>query len=291
MKPHVQKLPLSQNNSFVARTYCTPNFEVTWHQHIENELILFTQGEGLGFIGNDVSEFKTGDVYFIGPNVPHTFQKRDKNMITSAIVIQFKEDFWGTDFLNLPENLEIKQLIATSQLGLKINEKHKLKLGKLITKMQDASSHKRILLLYKCLAILTKKNCYTKLTEQQIAFHNIKEKIRIEKIFNYSIQNFQNEIKIKDIADLAGMTEPAFCNYFKKSTKKSYVNFLNEIRIGHVCNLLLETNLAVSDICYDSGFQTIANFNKQFLKFKKMTPSKYRILYKKESYFEIPDIA
>ncbi len=156
MKPHVQKLPLSQNNSFVARTYCTPNFEVTWHQHIENELILFTQGEGLGFIGNDVSEFKTGDVYFIGPNVPHTFQKRDKNMITSAIVIQFKEDFWGTDFLNLPENLEIKQLIATSQLGLKINEKHKLKLGKLITKMQDASSHKRILLLYKCLAILTK---------------------------------------------------------------------------------------------------------------------------------------
>nr|WP_315158591.1 AraC family transcriptional regulator [uncultured Flavobacterium sp.] len=290
MKPHVQKLPLSQNNSFVARTYATPNFEVSLHQHIENELILFTNGEGLAFIGNDISEFKTGDIYFLGSNVPHTFQKRDKDMYTSAIVIQFKEEFWGNDFLNLPENLEIKQLIATSKLGLKLKEKSTVKIGKLIIKIQDSNSHNRILLLYKCLAKLTKRSSYIKLTEQQIDFQNTKEKIRIEKVFNYSIENFRNEIKIKEVADLAGMTKPAFCNYFKKSTKKSYINFLNEIRIGHACSLLLETNFTIADICYDSGFQSIANFNKQFLKLKNSTPSKYRILYKKETFLQLRQI-
>src|SRR4029079_18765389 len=102
MKLFIEKLPLSQNTSFVARTYRTPQFEIPWHQHIEYELILFTEGEGLIFIGNYVGDFKPGDIFFIGANLPHTFQKANRDLIINAVVIQFREDFWGNELMNLP---------------------------------------------------------------------------------------------------------------------------------------------------------------------------------------------
>lgn len=120
MKPLIEKLTLSENSSFLARTYRTPKFEVPWHQHIEYELILFTEGEGSSFVGNYVGEFKTGDIFFLGSNLPHTFQKAHKDLITSAIVVQFREEFWGPHFMQLPESRSIKKLFDISYKGLKI---------------------------------------------------------------------------------------------------------------------------------------------------------------------------
>ena len=121
MKPFIEKLPLSEDRSFVAQTHRTPNFEVPWHQHIEYELILFTEGAGLSFIGNYVGEFETGDIFFLGSNVPHTFQKSHEGLITSAVVIHFNENFWGEEILNLPESKFIKRLLQRTMNGLKIN--------------------------------------------------------------------------------------------------------------------------------------------------------------------------
>src|ERR1044072_2355658 len=119
MRPLVQKLPLNENTSFVAKTFRTPNFEVGWHQHIEYELILFTEGSGMSFIGNHVGEFERGDIYFLGSNLPHTFQKSG-DQVTSAVVVQFRGDFWGPGFLDLPELRSIKGLFEASMLGLKM---------------------------------------------------------------------------------------------------------------------------------------------------------------------------
>ena len=114
MKPLIEKLPLAENTSFLAKTFSTPHFEVPWHQHIEYELILFTEGEGASYIGNYVGDFKPGDIFFLGSNVPHTFQKAEKNMITSAVVVQFREDFWGSFFMKMPEARLIKKLFDIS---------------------------------------------------------------------------------------------------------------------------------------------------------------------------------
>lgn len=100
MKPIIEKLPLNEDSSFLARTYTTPHFEVPWHQHVEYELILFKEGEGTSFIGNYIGEFKTDDIFFLGSNLPHTFQKANKEMLTSALVVQFKEDFGDLIFYN-----------------------------------------------------------------------------------------------------------------------------------------------------------------------------------------------
>ena len=110
MKPLIEKLHLSGEMSFVAETHRTPKFEVPWHQHVEYELILFKEGSGLSLIGNYVGEFEAGDIFLLGANLPHTFQKSG-DLITSAVVVHFKEDFWGKEFLNLPETKSIQQLL------------------------------------------------------------------------------------------------------------------------------------------------------------------------------------
>ncbi|MES2457795.1 MAG: AraC family transcriptional regulator [Bacteroidota bacterium] len=276
MKPIIQKLPLHENSSFVARTYKTPNFEVGWHQHIEHELILFTEGSGLSFVGNHVGEFETGDIYLLGSNLPHSFKKRDPKLVTSAIVVQFTEDFWGTAFLNLPECRHIRELLATSIFGLKISTDSKKRLWPIIRELETAVDFRRILLLGECLEIISRDRGYIEVSTQDVRQLNSKDKDTIDLIFRFTIENFKEPITLTRVADLACMSTPSFCNYFKKSTKKTYTDFLNEVRTGYACTLLLDTKKSVLEICFESGYNTMANFHKQFIKIRKFTPLQYR---------------
>lgn len=279
MKTLIEKLPLSENSSFVAKIFKTPYFEVPWHQHIEYELILFLEGEGLSFIGNYAGEFKAGDIFFIGKNVPHTFQKRNKDMITSAVVVQFKEDFLGTDFLKVPETREIKDLFKDSMQGLQIGETTCAILEPLIVSLESGEGIIRIIKLLECIHLINRSKDYRQLSTQNIGISNPRDMERIDQVFRYTIDEFANKITLDDVAAIAGLSVPAFCNYFKKSTKKTYIDFLNEVRVGYACKLLIDTDLSIVNICYESGYNTLANFNKQFLKIKRETPSKYRRLF------------
>jgi AraC-like DNA-binding protein/quercetin dioxygenase-like cupin family protein len=276
MKPFVEKLPLTENTSFVARTYCTPHFEAPWHQHIEYELILFTLGEGTSFVGNYVGEFKTGDIFFLGSNLPHTFQKAKKDLVTCAVVIQFKEDFWGHEFIQLPESRMIKKLFGTSVKGLRITGESRQLLKPLIKELETLTGFQRIIGLCDCLQLMATRQEFETVSTQDIKELNPKLKERIDKVFQYTIDYFQDTITLDDVAKYAGMSVPAFCSYFKKSTKKTYIDFLNEVRVGHACKQLIDTQKSIETICYESGYNTLANFNRQFLKIKSLTPSGYR---------------
>jgi AraC-like DNA-binding protein len=279
MKPLVQKLPLSQDSSFVARTYRTPNYEVPWHQHIEYELILFTEGEGMSFVGNYVGEYKTGDVFFLGSNLPHMFPQKD-GLIASAVVVQFKEEIFGKEFMNLPESREIRELFSTSAKGLKLRGNSRALLQNLIKELEYVTGFKKMLILCQCLYTIAYEDDFDTLSTQDIKPLNSKDKGRIDKIFQHTIDNFQQAISLTDVAEKIGMSVPAFCNYFKKSTKKTYATFVNEIRIGYACKFLIDTDANVIEVCYKSGFNTLTNFNKQFLKVKGTTPSDYRKSFK-----------
>ncbi|MBS1653326.1 MAG: AraC family transcriptional regulator [Bacteroidetes bacterium] len=276
MKPFIEKLPVNEDSSFVARLFSTPHFEVPWHQHIEYELILFTKGEGTSFVGNYIGEFKTGDIYFLGSNLPHTFQKNRPDMFTSAVVIQFREDFWGQEFLALPECNSLRKLFDESKKGLKINGETKKKLNHMILELEQKKGLSRITALCECLNLLAEKKHYDAVSTQDVQAFTSKKQERIDKIFRYTIDHFQDSITLNTVASDAGMSVPAFCNYFRKSTKKTYIDFLNEIRIGYACQQLMDTQKSVQEICFESGFNTLANFNKQFLKVRKTTPSSFR---------------
>ncbi|ULQ54953.1 AraC family transcriptional regulator [Flavihumibacter rivuli] len=276
MKPLIEKLPLSENTSFVARTYRTPHFEVPWHQHIEYELILFLEGEGTAYIGNHVGSFKTGDVFFLGSNLPHTFQKAAPDLVTAAVVIQFREDFWGKEFLQLPECREIRLLFQRSMQGLKLEQGLCATLSPLIRQLEHASGAQRIGLLFGCLSLLASSDNYESVSTQEAGTFLSRNRERIDKVFQYTIDHYAEEISLQEVAAHIGMSVPAFCHYFRKSTKKTYVAFLNEVRIGKACQLLMDTAKPIADICYETGYNTLANFNKQFLRIKGMTPGNYR---------------
>jgi len=275
MRPFIEKLPPGEDASFVSRIHRTPYFEVPWHQHIEYELILFLEGAGLSFIGNSVDEFEVGDIFFIGSNVPHTFQKSG-DIVTSAVVIQFKDNFWGNGMLEIPESKRINSLLYNSKHGLKITGNTKAKLRSIIMELQESKGFWRIAKLCECLALLADTEDYKSVSTQEIKVMNHSDKERIERIVQYTMENFKEEIRLENIAAIACMSPHAFCSYFKKRTRKTYVDFLNEIRIGYACKLLLTTEMNILSICFESGFNNVANFNRQFLKVKQQKPSVYR---------------
>jgi AraC-like DNA-binding protein len=276
MKPLIQKLPLSEGCSFVCRTYKTPDFEVPWHNHPEYELILFTAGSGMSFIGNHVGTFETGDIFFLAKNISHTFQKKHNDMIASAIVIQFHENFWGADFINMTETKQIKHLLNISVQGIKIGVESGQKLSKNIKMLELSTGFNRIIQLCRCLNIIASHKKHLFLSSLGIEQFGQKDNEKIDKVFRYTINNFKNKINLQVVSSVVNMSIPAFCNYFKKSTKKTYNIFLNEIRISYSCKLLSEGNMNISSICYESGFTSLANFNKQFKKIKHHSPSCYR---------------
>ena len=278
MKVLIEKLPLTENTSFFAREHRTPHFEVPWHQHTELELILFTEGAGLSFIGNHVGEFESGDVYFLGSNLPHTFQKSG-DLMTGAVVVHFQEDFWGSEFLALPESKIIRDLFASSLHGLKIRDQSRALLKPLIRSLEKETGFKRIIQLCTCLQVLAERKEYDRLSTQEVKVQPTRTQERIDTIFQFTMDNFKRPIALNEVARVAGLSAPAFCAYFKKSTKKKYIDFLNEVRIGFASKLLIDSRDSIISICYESGYNTLAHFNKQFIKIKKTTPSRFRKLY------------
>jgi AraC-like DNA-binding protein len=276
VKPLIQKLPLSEQTSFVARTYTTPLFETTWHQHEEIELILQLKGRGLCFIGNYIGDFSAGEVFLLGSNLPHEFKKEMPEMECSVMVVHFNKNFWGEDFWNLPEADEIKRLLQQSTKAVKISGAANKELATNIKRLEQATGFERISLLCSCLLSISrerrKQTLSTLQSKDLLSFSDDK----ISKVFEYTIGHFDEPISLETVSALIPMSVSAFCRYFKRATKKTYVEFVNEIRIGHACHALLNSDKTVLQIAYDSGFNTVANFNKQFLKLKEMQPSVYK---------------
>jgi AraC-like DNA-binding protein len=275
-RPIIQKLPLESEHSFIAKTFRTPYFETPWHQHIEFEVALFLEGHGMCFVGNYVGEFKVGDVFLIGSNVPHAFYKNDGLEVASSLVVQFRDDFWGKEFLLLPENLMVRNLLDQSVQGIQLGGTGLGRVRNMLTQLEHEQGLSRILLLLQVLQLMESSCTRKELSTQQEYIRNEKSRQRLDEVFDFTIRHFHQRITLEEVAAIAHMSVTAFCRYFKKSTQKSYVEFLTEVRIGYACQQLQSTDKPVLEICYESGFNSPVNFNKQFYKLKHTTPRQFR---------------
>ncbi len=282
MQPLIQKILIEEQNSFACRRYRTPTFETNWHRHDEYELILITEGSGTALIGDYVGEYTVGDIFFLTSNLPHWFRKSHHKMIGSAIVIHFLQAFWGEAFLLLPEMKKINLLLNSKNSGIQLQAGLKKDLAGLVQFMETANGIDRINCLLNCLQKMGTSNKYKVLSYDFSAKINSKENSAIEKIFDYSFKHYLDQITLEEVAAVAGMSIPTFCRFFKKNIKKSYFDFLQEIRIGHACKLLQTSNKPILDICYNSGYNSWAHFSKQFKHVKEITPSQYRKQFKQE---------
>lgn len=275
-KPHIQKLPLSEHCSFVADRFITPHFETPWHCHAEYELVLIIKGNGKKFIGNHVSDYEEGSLTFLGPDLPHLFRKAEEQDIGGSLVIHFKEDFLGKDFKYIPEMQKINLLFQKSGMGLQIYGSTRDIISRKMNEMVGLKGMERLNCLLSVLNILSDSTEYELLSSPDIRGQNVKDNDRLNKVFDYLMTNFKEEIQLEKVAEIANMSYSGFCRYFKNRTKKNFSHFVNEIRIGYACKRLMESDISIAEVCFESGFNNITNFNSQFKKIIKCTPHQFQ---------------
>ena len=274
MKTLLQKIHLDEHQSFACRTYKTPNFETNWHKHEECELIIITAGHGTVMMGDYVGEYKTGDIYFMAGNLPHWFRKQQNKMAGAAVVIHFKPTLFGERFLLLPELKQVDHFLKKKD-GIQLAKKLKKEVGSMIMELETLKGYQRIFTLLQCLQKIGSSPGYTILT-QNFSSANTNINPAIEKIIDFSFKRYLTPVTLQQVAAVADMSIPTFCRFFKKNIKKTYFDFLQDLRISHACKLLSNTNKPVLEICYESGYNSWAHFSKQFKHVKKITPSQYR---------------
>lgn len=289
MKPQFIKVPVDEANSFRVTDEIVPYFYNPLHFHPELELTFIIEGKGTRFIGYHVDSFLPGDLVLVGSNLPHCWKNdaeyysKNSNIKAHAIVVQFKEYFAGSAFFELPELLTIKKLIQNSKRGIKIYGKTKQVIKeklKTLTKQSGIGRITSLLDILEVMALSTEKTYLTEMDSHRL-IPPIQMK-RLNDIYQYTLDHFKDNISLDEIAHVANMTPNAFCRLFKSHNRKTYVQFINEIRIANACKLLRDTSNSITQIAYESGFNNLAHFNRVFKKHKKIVPFSYR---KKQSEF------
>lgn len=279
MRAKLEQLPAKNNTrTFLCYQVNQPLFEFYWHYHPEYELTYIVSGKGKRLVGNNAEIFSDGDFVLLGPGIPHTWIS-EKNIKHSckAIVIQFSKEFIEP-LLQYVELKEIKKLLAKSEKGIQFQTKksHEItNMLKQIVGLSDADSF--IQLIYILQKLSTVKTISLNTTSFKPLKGNFSEK-RINKVLHYVQNGFQQKITLKKAASIIHLSESAFCKYFKKLNGKTFSDYVNEIRIAHACKLLIETDKPISQIAFDSGFESLTYFNRVFLKKKKKNPHKFRVL-------------
>lgn len=283
MKPQLLKVSTNSLHSFSARQDNVPYINNRWHYHTEVELIHFKRGNGTQFIGDSIKRFRSGDVVLIGASLPHYWRFDDvyfDDQIETAAdvrVIHFRENFWGEAFLNLPENKIIKNTLEKAKRGIQIGGSLRLEIEEILAQILHTEGAKRIILLMEALHRIG--NCSHTQLLSSIGFkHNFEEteNDRIHAIYEFSLANFKRKILTEEVAEIAHVSVNYFCRYFKSRTRKTYSQFINEIRIGHACKLLIENKINVKQICYESGFYNFASFHKYFKSITGKSPLHYQ---------------
>ncbi|QIL41224.1 AraC family transcriptional regulator [Pedobacter sp. HDW13] len=289
MKPHLLNVSTNSVDSFSARRDIMPDVNNLWHYHSALELIYIKKGRGTQFIGDSIKNFNDGDVVLLGSNLPHYWRFDPEFFETSdgepvdVYAVHFKEEFLGKDFLNLPENQEIKRIFAQAKQGIKLQGAAKEKIAVLMPQIIEATGTMRIIRLLEVLTVIancSEKNILVSLGFKPNFLEN--EKDRIQSIYNYTISNYKKKIELKEIAAVAKISPNSFCKFFKTKSRKTYTQFLNEIRVGQACKLLIENDLTVKEICYDCGFYNFTSFHKYFREITGKSPLKYQQAFSKQ---------
>ena len=254
-----------------------------FHFHHLCELVWIEESFGKRIIGDNVNNFSSGDLVLMSPDLPHIWQNdsvffhKKKGIRSKAIVVYFPADF----IRGLSDEPAVIQptieLIEKASRGMQFfGETHK-KVTDLLKDISEISGLKKIIGFLNIIELLSHSKEFELLAS--VSYKNLydeKDTKRINAVYQFLMQNFHRDISLKEISTVSNMSPTAFCRFFKSRTQKSFIQFLNELRVGHACKLLQDKDYSISDVCYQSGYNNLTNFNKFFRMIKDKTPSEYR---------------
>ncbi|MDW3652542.1 MAG: AraC family transcriptional regulator [Bacteroidia bacterium] len=269
-----------RSSIYVKRVF-QPYLGGNWHFHKEFELIYFLEGQGHRIVGDHISHFQKGELVLVGEWLPHLW-RNDANFDGKAdfIVVKFAKEFLGVNLFSLPELSEIRVLLQKSFRGILFSKKTQMEIGKLLLQLSESKSVDLLINFLKVLNILSRDEDYQLLSSPHFVLPSSgSRENRLQKVITYISNNYSRNINLEEISGIAHMTPPAFCRFFKNSTHKTFSHFLNEVRISKACQLLINGEISIKEICYEVGFNSLTNFNRTFRSIKGETPSSYRAAY------------
>lgn len=281
MKLHLLNRSNKENSAFTANHHRYPHFLKIWHYHPEFELVLILKSTGTRFIGDSIEKFKEGEIVLLGRDLPHMwlnderYFKGDESLKAEAMAIHFREDFLGSEFFNTAEMKTIGKLLKLSCRGIVFKQVHNDIIDK-IEKLPEKGAFKKTIDFLEVLHALSLHENFKKLSS--VGFIDSFEKAENEslvKVYEFVFENFKEPISAKDAAKIANLSVSSFSRYFKRIHRKTFTRYLNEVRTGYACKLLLEKKNSIGQICFESGFSNISNFNRQFRKIKGLAPREF----------------
>jgi AraC-like DNA-binding protein len=277
---HREITPLKETDCLLVFDRKKHDFNFPLHFHTEYEINFIMNAAGAKrVVGDHICEINDLELVMIGPNIHHGWQdyKNDKTKVMHEITIQFPRELFGDNILNKNILAPIKDLLEHSKRGIAFSKKTiqnvKDKIEAL-SRTRGFDSFIELQTLLYDLAMSRDQKLLSNLSFQTT--DDFQNSERIEKLYYYVKDNFRNKIKLDDAANLLNMSTVSFTRFIKQRTGKSFVDFVNEIRIGNATRLLMETNNSISEICYSCGFNNISNFNRVFKKKQDITPTEFR---------------
>ena len=287
MKPALGHLPKEKDQSFVVKFFDYNYYPTPWHYHPEYEIVLVTESTGKRFIGDHISDFHPGNLAFLGPNIPHTYRNEDKyyaensKLRAKSIVIHFSEESLSAAFLQLPEARILKKLFERALYGLDITGKTNKSVTNKLYDILSLTGLKRWICLIDILLDIAETKNKTSITQTSHIGYNEKESKRLCNVFDWITTNLEKDLRLSEAAHIAEMNENAFSRFFSQRTRKTFVGFIQELRLQKAAKLLVESDMSITQVCYDCGYNNVSNFNRQFLNHYQMNPMSYKKIFLK----------
>ena len=282
MPARYEPISLRSGESFYIGVFQDNLEKSTWHYHNNYELSFILEGAGKRIVGDSIEDFHPGDLVFIGRNLPHTWIANKEprawtNRTLEMVFLQFSPDLVSSRTLDLPEFSHAKTAIELSERGLHIIDGTLNEASKLMLKLPYLAPFDRMLHFWRLMDIIGKSKSNKKLaSEEYMKSRFLPMNKRILEIHNFLMKNYREGVNLDQLADVANMAPGSLCRYFKGKTGMTVFEYLLRIRVDFACKLLMDPDLSVTRICFDSGFNNLSHFNKQFRKFAGTTPTLYR---------------
>ena len=257
-----------------------------WHSHREYELHLIVATRGKAFVGDYIGEFGPGSLFLTGPYLPHnwvTDEVLSQEVAVRDMLVQFDQESIDRLTEAFPEFEELKAMFDLAGSGIEFHDLDPKRAERSLAAIRDATGPERIMAFMRFLVDINNHAGKRQLSVVAVTQPEDSSKhTRIAQVVDHITRNFADDISLESAADLACMSPTAFSRNFQKITGNRFLEFLNRVRIGQACSMLYATDHPVSVICYEVGFQNLANFNRNFMKMKDMTPTAYRALARVE---------
>ncbi len=281
-----EKIHLKEDESFFIGIFQDTLEKSSWHYHNNLEISFITEGSGKRIVADSIEEFQPGDLVFIGRNLPHVWiadkeARTPSNRTLEMVFLQFTTNVLSQQLLALPEFGNVKRALEFSERGIQIVGQTLNEVSEIMLQLPYLKNFERMIQFLRLMDIIGKSDSNIRLASEDYMKKRFKTgNKRIVTIHEYLMNNYREEVNLKKMAELVNMAEGSLCRFFKENMGMTLFEYLNQIKTDFACKLLMDQDLSILEVCFDSGFNNLSHFNKQFRKITGMPPSEYRKQFK-----------